>query len=183
MLDVGEVIKQLGLVPLPGEGGYYAETYRSPFEMDGSMLPGSYLGEPRRLSSAIYYLLSDAPDSFSALHRLKGVEIYHFYLGDPVEMLLLEPSGISRQVVLGQDLAAGQRVQFTVPAGVWQGSRLRSGGRFALMGTTMAPGYEHRDNELGQREDLSGLYPSRVEEITRLTRPDESASRSWNGAT
>ncbi len=172
MLSAGEVIEMLGLIPLPREGGYYAETYRSPLALRPPALPQGYPGDERPLFSAIYYLLSDDPDSFSALHRLKGVEIYHFYLGDPVEMLLLEPDGSGHTVTLGQDLAAGQRVQYTVPAAVWQGSRLLPGGRYALMGTTMAPGYDPRDNEIGRREELTLRYPAWGEQIRRLTRLD-----------
>ena len=159
------MIQQLGLAPLPGEGGYYAETYRSIEAWTGQ--PDG----PRWLSTAIYYLLTDDPDSFSAMHRLKGVEVYHFYLGDPVEMLLLDPSGGARQLILGQDLAAGQRVQFAVPGGTWQGSRLLPGGRFALMGTTMAPGFDPRDNEFGHPGHLARLYPAWSAQIRGLTRP------------
>jgi predicted cupin superfamily sugar epimerase len=107
-MKAGEIASLLGLVPLPHEGGYYAETYRS------------------AASTAIYYMLT--PDDVSALHRLDADEIYHFYLGDPVEMLVLEPGGGSALVTLGRDIAAGQRVQHVVPRGTWQCSRLAAGG-------------------------------------------------------
>ena len=122
------------------------------------------------LSTAILYLLLADPDSFSALHRLPTDEIYHFYLGDPVELLLLRPDGASEVVILGHDILNGQHVQFAVPAGTWQGSRLTRGGQFALMGTTMSPGYIDEDYTPGEREALVKQYPDRMELITLLTR-------------
>ena len=172
MLTADQLITILGLVPLQGEGGYFAETYRSAGQIPATALPAQYPGGGRLFSTAIYYLLSDDPDSFSALHRLRGDEIYHFYLGDPVEMLLLNPDGAHSKVVLGQDLEQGMRLQFNVPAGCWQGSRLLPGGRFALMGTTMAPGFDLRDFEAGQRESLTRAYPGLRAEIHLLTRPE-----------
>jgi hypothetical protein len=164
-MNAEEIIALLKLHPLQGEGGLYAETYRS-----SGIIPagGPYTG--RSFGSAIYYLLTGESDSFSALHRLKSDEIYHFYLGDPVEMLLLYPHGVTREVVLGQDLAGGQMVQWVVPAGVWQGSRLAAGGTFALLGTSMAPGYDHADFDIGKRELLHSAYPAVGDAIARLTR-------------
>jgi predicted cupin superfamily sugar epimerase len=168
-LTAAEIIQLLGLEPLPQEGGLFRQSYRAAEAIPAVALPPRY-GTPRRFCTAIYYLLTDAPDSFSALHRLKTDEIYHFYLGDPAEMLLLHPSGGAERIVLGSDLAAGQRVQFVVPAGAWQGSRLIRGGRYALLGTTMAPGYEQDDFELGSRERLLREYPAQAELIRGLTR-------------
>ena len=110
------------------------------------------------------------PDTKSLLHRLPTEEIYHFYLGDPVLMLHLYPDGTSSTVVLGQDINQGQNLQLTVPKGVWQGSYLLEGGGFALMGTTMAPGFDFADNHLGNRENLNKLYPSQKELIMKLTK-------------
>jgi predicted cupin superfamily sugar epimerase len=104
------------------------------------------------------------------MHRLPSDEVYHFYLGDPVEMLQLHPEGRSEIVFLGRDIAAGQRVQVVVPTGTWQGSRLVEGGEFALMGTTMAPGFAQSDYEGGTAEELGDLYPDRWELIRRLSR-------------
>ncbi len=161
MLTAQEVIDLLGLEPLPGEGGYYRETYRAARRVPG---PG---GE-KSAGTAIYYLLT--PDTCSALHRLPTDEVYHFYLGGPVELLLLGPDG-GRVVVLGTDLRAGQRPQAVVPAGVWQGSCVAGGAPFALLGTTMAPGFDFRDYEPGQRDQLVRAYPSFAERIRRLTPP------------
>ena len=164
------LIQHLGLRPLPVEGGYFRETYRSEETLPASALPSRYR-LARIFGSAIYYLLTAEPDCFSALHKLPTEEIYHFYLGDPVEMLLLYPDDRSERVILGQDLLGGQHVQFVVPRAVWQGSRLISGGRFALMGTTMAPGFDLSDFVAAQREDLRRLYPTQAELIGQLTRP------------
>jgi uncharacterized protein len=108
--------------------------------------------------------------AFSAFHRLPTDEVYHFYLGDPLEMTLLFPDGSSQQVILGQDLLGGQRIQFAVPRSVWQGSRLLPGGRFALVGTTMAPGFTNPDYEHGDRTILLAQYPDQREHILALTR-------------
>ena len=169
-LELEEVVAALGLRPLAGEGGLYAETYRSSATVPAGLLPVPFHAGAHAYGTAIYYLLSDDADSFSALHRLCGDEIYHFYMGDAVEMLLLGPAGQSRKVTLGQDLRAGQHVQFVVPGGTWQGSRLLPGGGYALLGTTMAPGFEAAEYEPGDRAVLTGLYPREREAIARLTR-------------
>ncbi|MBI4870468.1 MAG: cupin domain-containing protein [Candidatus Riflebacteria bacterium] len=162
-----ELIRILELKPLPLEGGFYRETWRSSHELPSSALPDGCSGS-RAAGTAIYYLL--APQAFSALHRLRGDEIYHFYLGDPVDLLVLAPDGTGREVCLGQDLLAGQTPQFVVPAGCWQGARLAAGGLVALLGTTMAPGFHFSDYEHGQREPLLARYPAFEPQIRYLTR-------------
>lgn len=158
-----EIVDRLGLEPHPYEGGYYRETYRSP----ARFRPGDRFEGDRPVSTAIYFLLT--PDTFSAMHRLPGDEIYHHYLGDPVEMLLLTPDGSSEVVHLASDLEAGTP-QRMVPGGVWQGSRLVEGGAFALLGTTMAPGFEFADFEAGSPA-LVEAFPEREEIITELLPP------------
>ena len=169
MLTADEIIEFLSLQPLPVEGGYFRQTYRATESVSASSLPARY-GRDKPFCTAIYYVLTSDPDSFSALHRLPSDEIYHVYLGDPVEMLLLYPDGKSAVVGLGPDLQAGQRMQFVVPAGVWQGSRLAAGGTFALLGTTMAPGYGEADYTGGERGALSEHYLDRGDLIRELTR-------------
>ncbi|MGH7573188.1 MAG: cupin domain-containing protein, partial [Gemmatimonadota bacterium] len=113
------------------------------------------------------------------LHRLPTDEVYHFYLGDPVEMLLLHPDGASETVTLGPDVLGAEKVQFVVSRGVWQGSRVAPGGNWALLGTTMAPGFEFADYEGGDREDLVARYPEAAGWIRALTReasPQDGAS-------
>ena len=163
------LIRELGLEALPLEGGHFRQNYKAD-ETVAVTRPGleTPLLKPR--SSAILYLLSADPDSFSALHRLPTDEIYHFYLGDPVELLLLREDGGSEVITLGHDILNGQHVQFAVPAGVWQGSRLVSGGEFALMGTTMAPGFIEQDYIPGDRASLIERYPDRAGLIRQLTR-------------
>jgi uncharacterized protein len=167
MLTAKQVQDFLKLEPLPIEGGYFFESYRSKYTLTQTSLATVYPGE-RALSTAIYYML--APDTFSAMHRLRGDEVYHFYLGDPVEMLTLKPDGTAEALLLGQDILAGMRIQHSVPGGTWQGSRLAPGGKFALLGTTMAPGFDPQDYEPGQRADLSTQYPAYAPLITFLTR-------------
>lgn len=101
---VEEIKRLLGLRPLPVEGGYYAESYRSPESLPSDYLPARY-GGPRSFGTAIYYLLT--PDTFSELHRLQTDEVFHFYLGDPVEMLQLSEDGSGRRLHLGQDVLHG----------------------------------------------------------------------------
>lgn len=169
MLSASDVSRLLDLVPLPGEGGYFRQTWTS-----GDRLPvgaaGSRYRADKPAGTAIYYLVTDAPDGFSALHRLPTDEVYHFYLGDPVEQLLLHPDGRSDVVVLGQDLLGGQRVQHVAPRDAWQGTRLVPGGRWALLGTTMAPGFDVGDYEAGDATDLAARYPARAALIAALTR-------------
>jgi len=168
-----EIIKLFGMKSLPGEGGYYVESYRCDEKIASRCLPERYGGQ-RSLSSAILYLLT--PDMFSRLHRLASDEIFHFYLGDSVTMLQLRPNGSSEIIELGGDLAKGQRVQVTVARGVWQGSCLKEGGKFALMGTTVSPGFEFADFEAGERDELLKKYPSRRELIIRLTWAQKGAA-------
>jgi len=161
-----EIIALLKLKPHPEEGGFFAETYRAEEAIPRSVLPQRYTG-PRAFGTCIYYLLT--PGTISAMHRLQSDEIFHFYLGDPVEMLQLLPDGAGRTVVLGSDLRNGQQPQVIVPRGVWQGSRLVTGGRFALLGCTVAPGFDFADYEHGRRNDLIGSHPQFREKIVALT--------------
>lgn len=160
-MTAADIIRWLSLKPLPVEGGYFRETFRSPHAVPAA-------GGSRSLSTAIYYLL--APGTFSAMHRLPGDEVFHFYLGDPVEMLQLRADGTGERVVLGAGIERGEALQVVVPGGVWQGTRLLSGGAFALLGTTMAPGFDVRDYEAGDREVLLAGYPAHAALVTALTR-------------
>lgn len=156
-------------MPLPDEGGHYRETWRAEETAPADALPARYR-DGRAFGTAILYLLTSDPDSFSALHRLSTDEVYHFYLGDPVEMLMLHPDGRSETVTLGPDVLGTEKVQFVVPRGVWQGSRVKPGGEWALLGTTMAPGFEFADYEVGERESLIEACPAATEPIRSLTR-------------
>ena len=168
-MTVDDVILRLGLAPLQGEGGYFRQTWVASERLAAGALGARYRHE-LAVGTAIYYLVTDDPHGFSAMHRLPTDEVYHFYLGDPVEQLLLHADGTSEVVVLGQDLAAGQRVQHVAPRDTWQGTRLVPGGRWALLGTTMAPGFDERDYEAGDRDVLIARYPQAVAVIRQLTR-------------
>ena len=179
VMTAEELIMQLDLKPHK-EGGFFAEAWRSPEKLAVNALPPRYSGS-RTLSTSIYYLLTS--DTFSRMHRLRSDEVFHFYLGDPVEMLLLGPrSGRDKQMehdvppgiitILGNDIKAGQRPQIVVPRGTWQGAHLLSKkkGAFALMGTTTAPGFEYDDYQEGERARLVEEYPGFAEKIRELTR-------------
>lgn len=160
MPTADEIIAALKLQPHPVEGGFFRETYRNVESI--SRPPGT-----RSLGTAIYYLLT--PQTVSALHRLPGDEIFHFYFGDPVCMLQLSPDGSSRTIALGTDVLAGQQPQLVVPGGTWQGSHLIEGGQFALLGATMSPGFDYADYETGRRAELCTSYPKWADLIGRLT--------------
>jgi predicted cupin superfamily sugar epimerase len=170
MLTAQQIIDRLHLVPLTIEGGYFRETYRSTLTLPVGALPATYGGD-RHVSTAIYYLLT--PDTFSAIHRVKSDEVFHFYAGDAVEMLQLWPDGSGKTLFIGNDLAAGHAPQVVVPADVWQGCRLAPGGRWALMGCTVAPGFEYADYQAGKREELTAAYPRFAELIAALTRLED----------
>jgi uncharacterized protein len=167
MFTVEEIIQYLQLEPHPCEGGFFRETYRSRLGIAANVLPMEYAAD-RCASTAIYYLLTAG--TFSEMHRLPTDEVFHFYLGDAVEMLQLHPDGHGEVIRLGSDLAAGERPQVLAPGGTWQGSRLVPGGRWALLGTTVAPGFEFADYTSGRRSELIAAYPDFAELITALTR-------------
>jgi predicted cupin superfamily sugar epimerase len=168
VITADALIRLLQLQPHPKEGGHFRETYRAAESLPPDALASRY-GGARSVSTAIYYLLT--PTTYSALHRLQSDEVFHFYLGSPVRMLQLFPDGAARTIVLGPDLLAGHQVQVVVPRGVWQGSLLEPGGDFALLGCTVAPGFEYADYEGGRRDALIAQYPQFTDLIGRLT-PD-----------
>lgn len=104
------------------------------------------------------------------MHCLPGDEVFHAYLGDPVEMVTLAPDGSHEVTILGADILAGQRVQHVVLGGTWQGARLRAGGRYALLGTTMAPGFSYAEYESGVATKLVASHPAAREWIDALSR-------------
>lgn len=161
------IIEALRLAPLEPEGGFYRETHRSKLCLPPAFLPKAYAGN-RSAGTSIYYLLTG--QTFSAIHRLKSDEVYHFYLGDPVELFVFGPKGEARKHLLGAGLRNGMKPQAVVGRGLWQGARLRAGGRWALLGTTVFPGFDLRDFELGDRGKLLKLYPKHRRTVIELTR-------------
>jgi uncharacterized protein len=160
-MTANEIKTLLNLQPHPVEGGWYRRTYTSAVSV-------ALLGGVRPYGTAIYYLLEE--ETFSEMHVLTSDEIFHFYLGDPVEMLQLLPNGDSKVVTLGPDLAAGQHVQLVVPAGVWQGTRLINGGKVALLGCTVTPGFDFADYRSGKYDELATGWPLELARIKTLTR-------------
>jgi predicted cupin superfamily sugar epimerase len=167
MLTADQIITLLNLKPHPKEGGYFVETYRSLEALSEKTLPNRYQGF-RSFGTAIYYLLT--PETLSAMHRLQSDEIFHFYLGDPIEMLQLFPDGSGRIIILGPDILNGMQPQVVISRGIWQGARLLRGGKFALLGTTVSPGFEWVDYESGRRDDLVKSYPPFRDLIIALTK-------------
>jgi len=167
-MTAGEVKELLGLEPHPREGGWFIQTYAASESIPAEVFASARYGGQRRCSTAIYYLLE--PDTFSEMHRLRSDEIFHFYAGDAVEMLQLAPDGTGRTIVIGNDLVRGQRPQVAVERGVWQGSRLAPGGAWALLGCTVAPGFEYEDYDSAGRDELTARWPEFADWIAALTR-------------
>ncbi len=161
-------VRKLGLTPHP-EGGYFRETYRSSLSLAGSALPASFHGD-RSCSTAILYLLEYGDRSH--LHRIAADEVWHFHLGDPLTVHVLDATGEHRPLLLGADLEAGQTLQGVVPAGRWFGAR-HEGPRgphgFSLVGCTVAPGFDFADFELARRDDLIARWPAHRGLIEALT--------------
>jgi predicted cupin superfamily sugar epimerase len=156
-----EIKALLKLEPHPVEGGWFRRTYTSAGSME---LPRGVRAE----GTAIYYLLEAG--TFSEMHVLASDEIFHFYLGDPVVMFFLFLDGSSAVLTLGPDLAAGQQPQIVVPAGVWQGARLVEGGKVALLGCTVTPGFDFADYRGGSYAELAAKWPGEAERSRALTR-------------
>lgn len=167
-MKASEIIEKLKLIPMPDEGGYYRETYRSDLPKVAANSFGIESDLDRSVCTAIFYFV--VPESFSALHKVRSDEIFHFYSGDAVEMLQIDESGKELNYIIGNKIENGEVPQVVVPRGVWQGLRLKEGGQWALMGTTVAPGFEFEDFELGYREKLIKQFPHLSASITRFTR-------------
>ncbi len=163
--DAIDIVRQLGLQPHP-EGGYFRETYRASESIPAQGLDRRY-GGSRAASTAIYYLLEAGQRS--ALHRLRSDEIFHFYAGDPLRIIEITPDGRLTETLLGADLAAGGIPQHVIPAGAWFGALPAEGGRFALVGCTVAPGFDFADFELAETVALLAAFPQHEAWIRRLT--------------
>lgn len=160
-MTADEIKILLNLQPHPREGGFFRRTYTASGTVD---LPRG----TRPAGTAIYFLLE--PKEFSQMHVLDSDEIFHFYLGDPVEMLQLNPDGSSSVFTLGPDLQAGQNVQLTVPAGVWQGTQLIGDGKAALLGCTVTPGFDFADYRRAPASELIAQWPHEADRIRALCR-------------
>ncbi|MGO4290265.1 cupin domain-containing protein [Chitinophaga sp. RAB17] len=154
------------------EGGFFAGVYTSAIRIPNTFLPGFLPPTGKHaLCSAIYYFLESG--TFSAMHKVTGNMIYHFYSGDPVQMLLLYPDGSPNKYEIctfSNDIAAGAYPMKVIPGGTWMGSRLTPGGTYSLMGVTMDPGFDPADYTIGRRQDLITKYPEVSDMITDFTR-------------
>jgi uncharacterized protein len=164
-MHAADIVRQLGLQPHP-EGGYFRETYRAAESIPPQDLDRRR-GGGRAASTAIYYLLEAGQRS--ALHRLKSDEIFHFYAGDPLRIIEIAPDGSLTETLLGADLGAGARPQHVIPAGTWFGAIPAEGGRFTLVGCTVAPGFDFADFELAGTAALLAAFPQHEAWIRRLT--------------
>ena len=159
-------IEKLRLEPHP-EGGYFRQTYRSELVIAREALPAGFTGE-RVASTAIYFLLEGK--NFSAFHRLRSDEVWHSYAGEALTVHVISPSGEHSSILLGNDPDAGEVLQAVVPAGCWFASHVADWKAFAVVGCTVAPGFDFDDFEMGKREELVARYPQQRELIERLTR-------------
>ena len=168
----GKLITHYHMQRIPQEGPWFTLTYQSDDSLDGSGLPGRYAGRTHSAGSAIIAL--ETARDFSALHRLQTDEVWHFYGGSPLELLLLYPDGHGQEVILGSNVLAGEVLQFTVPRGVWQGSAPRgtSAQRYSLFGDQLSPAFLYEDFEMGYRDALQKEYPSFAHDIEGLTRAE-----------
>jgi predicted cupin superfamily sugar epimerase len=156
-MNAEHFIRKLNLLPHP-EGGYYKETYRSKESLELKTFGGQ-----RNYSTAIYFLLEK--DNFSAFHRIKSDELWHFYAGDTLEVIEIDSEGELKITELGKE-----NFQYCVPAGNWFGSRVKTGGEFSLVGCTVAPGFDFADFEMAQREKLIKEFPKLETVINEMTR-------------
>jgi len=166
MKDAQYWIDHLGLVRHP-EGGYYKETYRSRESIAREHLPERFGGD-RAFSTAIIFLL--AANEFSAFHRIKQDEVWHFYEGWAVTVHVIDPKGVYATMKLGRDVERGEMLQTVVEAGCLFGAAVDREGSYALVGCTGAPGFDFRDLEMPKREELLARCPQHRSIIEKLTR-------------
>lgn len=161
-MNIQDYIQQLQLLPHP-EGGYYKETYRSQATANFKGFDGE-----RNYCTGIYFLIEK--NNFSALHRIKSDEMWHFYAGDALEVIEITPEGKLIITHVGSNLMKGEVFQYTVKAGHWFGSRVIQGGDFSLVGCTVSPGFDFNDFEMADRTNLTELFPEYKNLIAELTR-------------
>jgi len=166
MLSHQQLIQQYNLLPHP-EGGWYKQTYKSAEYISTAALPERFGGD-RPFSTAIYFLLGKG--NYSAFHRIKSDECWHFYLGDPLEILILHQTGELTTVILGNEMDKGQLFQYVVPAGCWFASRPAPESQYCFVGCTVAPGFDFTDFEMANGEQLIIEYPQHSTLIRELCR-------------
>lgn len=166
-MDVIEnIIKQLELLPHP-EGGFYKESYRSPLILGKEAVLKGYAGD-RNVSTAIYFLLSS--DNFSAFHRIRQDEVWHYYKGSPITLHVITKNGGYEHHLIGPEISQGQVPQHVVEGGDWFASEVSEKDSYSLAGCTVSPGFDFADFEMAKRDDLINEFPEYKEIITRLCR-------------
>jgi predicted cupin superfamily sugar epimerase len=160
-------VEKYSLLPHP-EGGYYAETYRSVEKIERQALPDRFPGD-RSFSTGIYFLLEGS--QFSAFHRIKSDEMWHFYAGEALDIFVIDTETGNLEVIkLGNDPEREEVFQALVPAGAWFASRPCQGSSYALVGCTVSPGFDFQDFEMADREELTKQYPQHHKLIQEMTR-------------
>jgi predicted cupin superfamily sugar epimerase len=159
-LSAEDVCRLLALEP-NATCGFVRLTFVSPQALGAGALPVPF-GEARPIGSALYFMVT--PEAPVRLHRIRNDQLYHYYLGDPIELFLLHAGGGSERVVVGPDIAAGQQVQFLIPGGTFHTARLlgRAGDRggWFLGASTEWPGVIPADVEIGDLDALTAQYPA-----------------------
>ena len=158
--SIQQLVEHWNLEPMGTENVLFTQTYLSAVTS----------AEGRPQYTAIIALMTSDAGSFSDMHRLANDELWHFYLGDPIELLLLHPDGHHELIVLGQNVLFNEKLQHLVPAGTWMGARVKPEGEYSVFGNTMAPGFTENDFELGDRDALSQQWPQHTDLIAALTR-------------
>ena len=166
MIKFEYYIEKLGLLKHP-EGGWFKEVYRSDEMIKKEHLPERFSGE-RNHSTSIYFMLTS--DTFSAFHRIKSDELWHFYDGSPVTIYIIDAAGKYSEIVLGRNQESGEVFQCVIPMGVWFGAKVNKPDSFSLVGCTVAPGFHFDDFELAERDVMIKAYPEHIEIIEKLTR-------------
>eukprot|EP00483_Globobulimina_turgida_P006110 UN06120 len=158
-----DIMELLQLEPLIKEGGYFNQTYRAEDI-------GQFDGVNQTASTQIYYMIT--PQSYSAMHKLTKDEVWHFYMGDPAEMLLIYPDGKYKIITIGNDIMNGEILQYVILKGIWFGAKIKKAKcGYSLFGATVSPGFEYVDFTLGNRDLMIQMYPDLEELIIEYTYP------------
>jgi len=165
-MNIQEIVDKLGLLPHP-EGGFYKETYRSEGEITEGSLNENFSSN-RSYCTGIYFLLTK--DNFSAFHKIKQDEMWHFYDGDPLAVDIIDKEGKYIKQLIGNNFSKNQVPQFVVPKGCWFASSVEDGGEYSLVGCTVSPGFDFDDFQLATRHSLTTTYPKHQQIISKLTR-------------
>jgi len=160
-------IEKLDLNAHP-EGGYYKETYRADGTIPQVTLPGGYTGD-RSYATSIYFLLDST--TFSAFHRIRSDELWHFHAGTALNLYIIDIQGKLTTIKVGNNLDNNEQLQAVIPANSWFAAKVIADESFTLVGCTVAPGFDFDDFELANRDELSTMFPEHgtlIKDLTRL---------------